>query len=128
MTKRTVSVDELYASRHRPYGQNRDVGARRSIEHEPSMTARDQQRNQMPEDAHASNYRNDCSGWVRGAPPGATPTDNNETAMGKPVDRGQSYRRANKGDTWNSQTAADRVSFVKPEPVTANRQQRRTGG
>ena len=28
--RKTTSVDELYASRHRPYGQNRDTGSQRA--------------------------------------------------------------------------------------------------
>jgi hypothetical protein len=101
MARKTTSVDELYASRHRPYGQNRDAGSRHRVEHGPDMTARDQSRNQMPEDFHDRGYSNDTRGWVRGAK--GVPGGNNETAEGKPgFDKGQSYRRADKGNDWGS--------------------------
>jgi hypothetical protein len=65
------------------------------------MESHEVQKNQAPEDRHASNYSNDCSGWVRGAR--GEPTGNNETAEGKPsFDRGQSYRRSDKGLDWGS--------------------------
>lgn len=68
-------------------------------------------------------YYNDvpADSWLRGGGAGG--------ATGKPgFDKGQSYRRADGGNNWHSQTPPDKVSFVKPEPVTANKQQRRTGG
>ena len=54
------------------------------------VATRRSQKNQAPEDRHASNYSNDCSGWVRGAR--GQPTGNNETAENKPsgFDKGQS--------------------------------------
>jgi hypothetical protein len=109
--RKTTSVDELYANRHRPYGQVRD-GSHRRIEHEPSMKSHEVQRNQFPEDAHSPTYSNDCSGWVRGAR--GQPTGNNETAEGKPsFDKGQSYRRADKGDDRGS--GHDPAVIRKPE-------------
>jgi hypothetical protein len=59
------------------------------------MKSHEVQRNQFPEDAHSPTYSNDCAGWVRGAPPGDTPTGNNETATGKPsgFDRGNAWRQ-----------------------------------
>ena len=62
------------------------------------MTARDTHGNQYPEDRHDGNYDHDASGWVRGAR--GEPTGNNEDATGKPMrfDRGNSWRRAGKGN------------------------------
>jgi hypothetical protein len=56
----------------------------------------------MPEDQHGPGYSNDASGWVRGAR--GEPTGNNETATNKPsgFDRGNSWRRADKGNDWGS--------------------------
>jgi hypothetical protein len=86
------------------------------------MTARDQHRNQMPEDQHGPGYDNAVADdWRRGGGKGG--------ATEKPgFDFGASYRRKDGGNDWNSTTQADKVSFVRPEPVTANKQQRRTGG
>ena len=122
--RKTTSVDELYANRHRPYGQVRD-GSHRRIESEPAMesaaanrTAHNTNTNQAPEDQHGPKYDNDCSGWVRGAR--GEPTGNNETAEGKPsFDKGQSYRRADKGNDWGS--GHDPAIIRKPEPNTPNR-------
>jgi hypothetical protein len=103
MTQRkTVSVDELYASRHRPYGQNRD-GSHHRVTHNPPMesaadraTAHNVHTNQAPEDKHGPKYDNDASGWVRGAR--GEPTGNNETATGKPgFDRGNAWRLGRSG-------------------------------
>jgi hypothetical protein len=121
--RKTTSVDALYTEgRHYTRGQNRDAGTRRSTPHEPDMTARDQHRNQMPEDQHGPGYDNAVADdWRRGGGKGG--------ATGKPgFDFGASYRRKDGGNDWNSTTQADKVSFVRPEPVTANKQQRRTGG
>jgi hypothetical protein len=117
MTKR--SVDDLYGGRSFPRGRVRD-GSHHRIESEPSMEsaaanrmAHNTNTNQAPEDRHASNYRNDSSGWVRGAR--GQPTGSNETAEGKPsFDKGQSYRRSDKGLDWNS--GSDPATIRKPEP------------
>jgi hypothetical protein len=62
-------------------------------------------RNQDPEDFHGPGYSNDASGWVRGA---------GEDATTKPgFDKGQSYRRADKGDDWGS--GHDPAIIRKPE-------------
>ena len=111
MADRKTSVDEMYANRHRPYGQVRD-GSHRRIEHEPSMKSHEVQRPQSPEDQHDVGYDNRTSGWVRGAR--GEPTGNNETAEGKPsFDKGQSYRRSDKGNDWNS--GSDPAIIRKPE-------------
>jgi hypothetical protein len=126
--RKTTSVDELY-SRGRSYprgGQPRDPGARRLIEQEPSMKSHEVQRNQMPEDAHAPNYRNDCSGWVRGARSGE-PTGFDETATNKPsgFDRGNAWRQP---DGSIHGPPGERGQQRRPEPVTANRRQMKDGG
>ncbi len=54
MAKKTTSVEDMYGGRHRPFGQVRE-GSHHRIEHSPSMTARDQRRNQDPEDFHDAN-------------------------------------------------------------------------
>ncbi len=134
MADRKTSVDEMYANRHRPYGQARDPGARHRVEHEPNMRPgderpppsptrpRDPQAPQMPEDQHdnrGGHYDNQVSAnsWIRGGGKGG--------ATGKPgFDFGASYRRKDGGNDWHSQTGPDKVEFVKPEPVTTNKQQR----
>jgi hypothetical protein len=81
MARKTTSVDELYANRHRPYGQVRDPGARHRVEHSPSMesgntkgSAFNRHVNQSPEDKHddKAGYDNDTSGWIKGAGEDAT--------------------------------------------------------
>jgi hypothetical protein len=127
MAKRPTA-DDMYSGRSYPSGQPHE-------RRHPAPRASDYGRHeevqapQSHEDARAANYHNDASGWVRGAPPGATPTGNNQTAMGKPgFDKGQSYRRADGGDNWNS--GHDPATIRRPVggPVTANAKQRRTGG
>jgi hypothetical protein len=122
MTKRTVSVDQLYSEgRHFPRGQNRDPQSRQRIPHEPNMTARDQHRNQMPEDQHGPGYDNGTSGWVRGAR--GEPTMQNETAANYPdgnFDRGNSWRLGReKSLNWHS--GSDPAIIRKPGPNTPNR-------
>jgi hypothetical protein len=111
MAKRQ-SVDDLYRDRSFPNGQ---VRGRHPLPPRDSGYSRHEeiQKNQAPEDRHASNYSNDCSGWVRGAR--GQPTRNNETAENKPsgFDKGQSYRRADKGDDWGS--GHDPAIIRKPE-------------
>ena len=111
--RKTTSVDELYSrGRSFPHGQNRDAGARRATPYEPSMKSHEVQRPQSPEDQHDVGYDNRTSGWVRGAR--GEPTGNNETAEGKPsFDKGQSYRRSDKGNDWNS--GSDPAIIRKPE-------------
>ena len=111
--RKTTSVDELYSrGRSFPHGQNRDTGARRSTPYEPSMKSHEVQHPQSSEDQHDVGYDNRTSGWVRGAR--GEPTGNNETAMGKPgFDKGQSYRRADKGNDWGS--GHDPATIRKPE-------------
>ena len=112
--RKTTSVDELYANRHRPYGQVRD-GSHRRIEHEPSMKSHEVQRPQSPEDQHASNYDNRTSGWVRGAK--GEPTGHDETATNKPsgFDRGNSWRKGRAGSLdWNS--GSDPAVIRRPAP------------
>ena len=82
MTKRQ-SVDDLYSEGRRypsaqPHWRRHPLPARDSDydRHE------EVQKNQAPEDRHAPNYSNGCSGWVRGAR--GQPSSNNETAEGKP--------------------------------------------
>ena len=84
MADRKTSVDEMYANRHRPYGQARDPGARHRVEHEPNMRPgderpppsptrpRDPQAPQMPEDQHdnrGGHYDNQVSAnsWIGAA-------------------------------------------------------------
>ena len=58
-----------------------------------------------------------ANSWIRGGGKGG--------ATGKPgFDFGASYRRKDGGNDWHSQTGPDKVEFVKPEPVTTNKQQR----
>jgi hypothetical protein len=112
--RKTTSVDELYSrGRSFPHGQNREPGARRSLPHEPSMKSHEVQPPQSPEDQHASNYDNRTSRWVRGAK--GEPTGFNETATNYPggnFDRGNSWRRADKGNDWNS--GSDPAVIRKP--------------
>jgi hypothetical protein len=114
MAKRSMSVEEHYSvGRIHPRGRVTDDGAENSISRSPSMKSNEVQRNQAPEDAHGPGYSNDCSGWTRGAR--GEPTGNNETAEGKPsFDKGQSYRRADKGNDWGS--GSDPATIRKPEP------------
>jgi hypothetical protein len=132
-TKRTVSIDEIYSQGRRfPRGQTRDVGARESIAREPKFeTSNSRNRvhnsneNQDPEDKYDAGYLNDCSGWLRGAR--GVPTCENETAENYPqgnFDKGQSYRRPDKGNDWGS-GSDHREPFVKPERITVNAKQRR---
>jgi hypothetical protein len=103
MTRRPwTSVEEHFASRHRPLGRNVDPNARNRIEREPSFepgnrpgNAFNSDRPQDPEDKHDSKYAGDASGWVRGAK--GEPTGYNETATNYPdgnFDRGNSWRLA----------------------------------
>jgi hypothetical protein len=131
-TKRTVSTDELYREgRSFPRGQNRDVGSRYRVECEPSLepkqgeawnrnTVQDAE-NKHDDRSSPRGYHNDVADdWRRGGGKGG--------ATDKPgFDFGASYRRANKGDDWNSTTQADKVSFVRPEPVGPNAKQMRKG-
>jgi hypothetical protein len=116
-----TSVEEHFASRHRPLGRNVDPNARNRIEREPKFeTGNSRNRvhnsneNQDAEDRYDAGYLNDCKGWVRGAPTGKAPSGNNETAEDYPqgnFDKGQSYRRADKGNDWHS--GSDKVEFRK---------------
>jgi hypothetical protein len=125
MTKRTVSVDELYANRHRPYGQVRD-GSHHRIESEPSFetgNARDRAFNkpdvQDPEDRHDRDYAGDVADdWRRGGGKGG--------ATGKPsFDRGNAWRQA-EGSIHGP--PGERGQQRRPEPVTPSAHQKRTGG
>jgi hypothetical protein len=71
-----TSVEEHFASRHRPYGRNVDLGARNRIAREPAMESHQMiQKNQAPEDRHASNYNNDVADdWRRGGGKGGATT------------------------------------------------------
>jgi hypothetical protein len=118
--RKTTSVDELYSrGRSFPHGQSRDAGARRSIPHTSPMESAAAKRmahntntNQAPEDFHDVKYDNDTSGWVRGAR--GEPTGFNETATGKPsFDKGNSWRRADKGNDWGS--GSDPATVRRPE-------------
>ena len=116
MAKRTTTVEEHY-SRGRAYPtipRHADEGAENSIKREPSFNTQGALRNnrpQDPEDFHGPGYSNDASGWVRGA---------GEDATTKPgFDKGQSYRRADKGDDWHS--GHDPAIIRKPGPNTPNR-------
>jgi hypothetical protein len=73
--RRTTSVEDMYANRHRPYGQVRD-GSHRRVESEPSLesgntrgTAFNRNVNQDPEDKHddKAQYANDvpANSWLR---------------------------------------------------------------
>jgi hypothetical protein len=115
---RRVSIDDMYSKgRSFPRGQNRDTGARSRIECEPSLEPKrggafNSNAVQDPENRHDAGYDNDASGWTRGAR--GQPSGNNETAEGKPsFDKGQSYRRADKGDDWGS-GSDHREPFVRP--------------
>jgi hypothetical protein len=116
-----TSVEEHFASRHRPYGRNVDPNARNRIEREPSFeTSNSRNRvhnsnvNQDPEDKYSAGYLNDCRGWVRGARSGE-PSGFGETGESKPAfDKGQSYRRADKGNDWGSGHGP--AVMRKPEP------------
>jgi hypothetical protein len=117
-----TSVEEHFASRHRPFGQNVDSGARNRIEREPPLESKGPAlRNNRPqdiEDQHSPNYSNDVSSddWRRGGGKGG--------ATARPgFDKSGAWRKLDKGDTWGS--PSDKVDFVKPEPVTTNKQQRR---
>jgi hypothetical protein len=107
-----TSVEEHYASRHRPYGQNVDSGARNRIEREPAAESKGPAlRNNRPqdiEDQHSPNYSNEVSNdWRRGGGQGG--------ATGKPgFDKGHSYRRADKGNNWGS--GHDPATIRRPEP------------
>jgi hypothetical protein len=115
-----TSVEEHFASRHRPYSKNVDPGARNRIEREPPMeTSNSRNRvhnsneNQDVEDRYDRGYLNDASGWVRGAR--GVPTCENETAENYPqgnFDKGQSYRRPDKGNDWGS--GSDTQPLRKP--------------
>jgi hypothetical protein len=94
--RKTTSVDELYANRHRPYGQVRD-GSHRRIEHEPSLEPKrggafNSNVVQDPENRHDVRYDNTVADdWRRGGGKGG--------ATGKPgFDFGASYRRKDGGD------------------------------
>jgi hypothetical protein len=121
MTKR--SVDDLYGGRSFPHGRLRD-GSHRHIESEPSLEPKGGAFNrndvQDVEDRHdnskTARYDNQVAdNWLRGG---------HEDATSKPgYDHDPVWKRANKGDTWNS--PGDRTEFVKPERVTVNAKQRR---
>jgi hypothetical protein len=105
-------ISRLY-ERHRsfPDGKNserhpRPPRADRAHDH------REVQAPQAPEDQRAAHYHNDHpNDWVRGR---------GESATGKPgFDFGNSWRRANKGDTWNSGT--DYPFEAAPKPFKAER-------
>ena len=111
MTKR--SVDDMYGGRSFPHGRVRD-GANHRVESEPAMesasardTAFNKNTNQAPEDQHSPGYSNDVANdWRRGGGVGG--------ATGKPgFDKGQSYRRSDRGDNWNS--GHDPAIIRKPE-------------
>ena len=79
------------------------------------------QSNQAPENHHSPNYDSDTSGWVRGAPNNSKPTGNNETATRLPnFDYGGSWRRADKGNDWHSESdqrhPGEKGLRTKPEP------------
>jgi hypothetical protein len=136
MTKRTMSVDELYSEgRHYPRGQTRDPGAKNSIERSPSFepAARGTAFNRVfnentvqdPEDRHdeKARYSNDASGWTRGAR--GQPTGNNEDGTGYPggFDRSNAWRSPSK--SIHGPDAGDQTNFVKPERIApASRQKR----
>ena len=115
-----ASVEEHFASRHRPYGRNVDPNARARVEREPkfeSGSARNGVFNrpdvQDPEDTHASNYDNRTSGWVRGAK--GEPTGFNETATNYPggnFDRGSAWRQPD--GSIHGPAGDHREQFVKP--------------
>jgi hypothetical protein len=114
-----TSVEEHFASRHRPYGRNVDPNARNRIEREPKFeTSNSRNRvhnsneNQDVEDRYGAGYLNDASGWVRGAR--GEPTGNNEDATNYPggnFDKSGAWRRPDKGNTWDS--PGDKVTFQK---------------
>jgi hypothetical protein len=125
-----TSVEEHYASRHRPYGRNVDPSARNRIAREPAFetasakAAFNKPDVQDPEDRHDAGYRNDSQGWTRGAR--GVPTCENETAENYPqgnFDKGQSYRRADKGNDWGS--GSDTQQQRRPERITTTPHQRR---
>jgi hypothetical protein len=125
-----TSVEEHFASRHRPYGRNVDPNARNRIEREPAFesasakAAFNENTVQDPEDRHGAKYDGDASGWVRGAK--GEPTGFNETGENYPggnFDRGSAWRQPDK--TIHGPDAGDRTEFVKPERITVNAKQRR---
>jgi hypothetical protein len=106
--RKTVSVDEMYSrGRSFPHGQTREVGHRRSLPHEPSMAARDEHRNQAPEDRHSSNYDQDVADdWRNGG--GA------RGATGKPSFDKSGAWRAGRGGIAHGQ--GDPAVIRRPEP------------
>ena len=112
MAKHRMTVEEHYSvGRIHPRGKVVDDGAENSIKREPSFNTQGAfNRNdvQDPEDRHdnsrTARYDNDhANNWVRGG---------GEDATSKPgYDHNPVWRRANKGDTWNS--PGDKVTFQK---------------
>jgi hypothetical protein len=110
MSKR-MTVEEHYSrGRTHPYGRVIDDGAENSIKREPSFESGNKQGAfnkpdvQDPEDRHNRQYNNDHrDNWVRGG---------GEDATSKPgYDHDPVWKRANKGDTWNS--PSDKVTLQK---------------
>jgi hypothetical protein len=125
MTKRTVSVDDLYGGRHFPHGRVRD-GSSRRIECEPSFEPEQSGRGseeilsrkgrvfnevavQDPEDRHdnskTARYDNDHpNDWVRGT---------GEDATTKPgFDFGNSWRLRDGG--LDQRSGSDPATFRRP--------------
>lgn len=107
--RKTTSVDHVYShGRTFPHGRVRDEGAQHRIAHDPARyhDHNEVQAPQAPENSHGPSYSNDVPhSWLTGGGgDGMKPT----------FDRGNSWRRADKGNDWGS--GSDPAIIRKPEP------------